>query len=229
LNWGEQMKSLRCRALLFAVLLTACNDLSSPGRLTPNDATPRFAQSVADPTATIKLPLADASLSLKSDGKFSDGTYSLYADGVCGITGTIFLSGSGDEVVDGSNPSAKDRKCVYYPRKVNVLYPDGIAEVISGPLMSVRELESQTYLIPIGSTATRQFHVRTNTARCDGVHWGAPIGGDSVLVTRTAANTWHVYTQPYPNDQAACKQSTGNTLLGHMPIDLWIVASRALP
>jgi hypothetical protein len=223
------MESLTFWAMLLCVVLAACNDSSSPARLTSYDATPRFAQGVADPTATIKLPLAGAGLSLKSDGKFSDGTYSLYADGVCGITGTIFLGGSGDEVVDGSNPSAKDRKCVHYPRKVTVLYPDGIAEVISGPLMSVREVESQTYLIPVGSTARRQFHVRTNTTRCDGVHWGAPIGGDSVLVTRTATNTWHVYTQPYPNDQAACKQSTGNTLLGHMPVDLWIVSSRALP
>jgi hypothetical protein len=223
------MKSNLCRALLVGGVLTACNDPSSPASLKPYDAMPLFAKPAPALTAMIKLPLADAGLSLKSDSKFSDGTYSLYADGVCGITGTIFVGGSGDEVVDGSNPSASDRKCVYYPRKVTVLYPDGIAEVIPGPLMSVREVENQTYLIPIGFTATRQFHVRTNTTRCDGVHWGAPIGGDSVLVTRTAANTWHVYTQPYPNDQAACKRSTGNTLLGHMPVDLWIVSSQALP
>jgi len=223
------MKSKLYRSLIAAGVLTACNEPRSPAGLSQYDATPRFAQSVADPTATIKLPLADAGLSLKSDGKFGDGTYSLYADGVCGITGTIFVGGSGDEVVDGSNPSAKDRKCIYYPRKVTVLYPDGIAEVISGPLMSVSELENQTYLIPIGSTGTRHFHVRTNTTRCDGVHWGSPVGGDSVLVTRTAADTWHVQTQPYPNDNAACKRSTGNTLLGHMPIDLWIVSSQALP
>jgi hypothetical protein len=222
------MKSLSCGALLVAAVLTACNDPSSPARFTPLDPTPRFAQGVADPTATIKLPLSDSGLSLKSDGKFSDGTYSLYADGVCGITGTIFLSGSGDEVVDGSNPTAKDRKCVYYPRKVTVLYPDGVAEVISGPLMSVSALENQTYLIPIGSTTPRHFHLRANSTRCDGVHWGGPVGGDSVLVTRTAADTWHVHTQPYPNDNAACKSSTGNALLGHMPIDLWIVSSRAL-
>jgi hypothetical protein len=223
------MKSLTCHALLVAGVVTACTDPSSPARLSHYDANPRFAQGVADPTATTKLPLADAGLSLKSDGMFSDGTYSLYADGICGITGTIFLGGSGDEVLDGSNPSAKDRKCIYYPRKVTIVYPDGFAEVIPGPLLSVSELENQTYLIPIGSTVTRHFHVRTNTTRCDGIHWGAPVGGDSVRVTRTAADSWHVYTQPYPNDNAACKRPTGNTLLGHMPIDLWIVSGRALP
>ena len=223
------MKSLAFWTLPFAVVLTACNDPASPARLMPDDATPRFAQGVADPTATIKLPLADGLLSLKSDGKFGDGTYSVYSDGICGITGMIFVTGSGDGLVDGSNPNAKDRKCIYYPRKVTVLYPDGIAEIISGPLMIVHELESQRYLIPLGSTARRHFNVRTNTTRCDGVHWGGAVGGDSVLVTRTAADTWHVYTQPAPNDRAACKRSTGNTLLGPMPIDLWIVSSRALP
>jgi hypothetical protein len=193
--------------------------------------TDAFTVQLGAPTATIKLPLSDAGLSLKSDGQFGDGTFSLYKDGTCGITGMIFVNGSGDGVVDGSNPSAKDRKCIYYPRKVTVLYPDGIAELISGPLMIVHELESQTYLIPIGSTARRHFNVRTNTTRCDGVHWGfgGPVGGDSVLVNRTAADTWHVYTQPYPNDQAACRRSTAYTLLGHMPIDLWIVSSHALP
>jgi hypothetical protein len=222
------MKSLTCRALLVAGVVSACNDSSSPS-LKTYDATPLFAKPAPALTAMIKLPLDDTGLSLKSDGKFSDGTYSLYANGVCGITGTIFVGGSGDAVVDGSNPSASDRKCVYYPRKVTVLYPDGIAEVIPGPEMIVHEVENQTYLIPIGSTATRHFNVRTNTTRCDGVHWGGPDGGDSVFVKRTAADTWHVQTQPYPNDRAACRRSTGSTLLGHMPIDLWIVSSQALP
>lgn len=210
------------------VLLAACTEPSSPPQTSASDEQLRFAQAVADPTATVKLPIVDAGLSLKSDGQFSDGTYSAYANGVCGITATIFLSGSGDMVMDGGDPRYADKKCSSYPRKMTVLYPDGLSETIPGAEVDLQALESSSFAIPVGSTALRHFHVRTSTTRCDGVHWGF-IGGDSVQVTRTAGNTWHVQTQPYPNDQAMCKNSSGNYLLGHMPVDVWIVSSRTLP
>jgi hypothetical protein len=225
-----KMETRLCVALLLGFSLTACSEPLSPLRPVASDAQTQFAKTgVSDPTTTFKLPLAVAGLSLKSDGEFSDGTYSAYAHGVCGVKATIFAGGSGDAVMEAGIRSYADRKCTSYPRKVIVLYPDGVSETIPGQAMALRQLQSQTYRIAIGSTAKRHFHVRTATARCEGVHWGAPVGGDSVLVTRTAANTWHVYTQPYPNDQAACKSSSGNTLLGHMPVDLWIVSSTDLP
>jgi hypothetical protein len=215
---------------LIAAGLVACSDASSPSRATAPDPELRLGKAVtpSNPTATVKVPLAADAFSVRSDGKYSDGTYSVYADGVCGITGTIFLTGSGDAVVDGGNPRYADKKCVNYPRKMSVFYPDGSSEVISGVEVAVQELETSSYVIPVGSAALRHFHVRTSTTRCDGVHWGT-FGGDSAMVTRTTTNTWHVQTQPYPNDQAACKNSAGNYVLGHMPLDLWVVSSRALP
>ena len=215
---------------LLAAALVACTDTSAPTGATAPDLQPRLgkATTTSNPTATVKVPLAAGALSVRSDGQFSDGTYSVYANGICGITGTIFLTGSGDAVVDGGNPRFADRKCASYPRKMTVVYPDASSEVISGVEVAVQELETASYVIPVGSSALRHFHVRTSTTRCDGVHWGT-FGGDSAVVTRTATNTWHVQSQAYPNDQAACKNTAGNYVLGHMPLDLWIVSSRALP
>jgi hypothetical protein len=223
------MHSRPLRVVLLCAAVAACSDSSSSPALSSADA-PSAAKAVADPTATVKIPLADAVLSVRSDGKFSDGTYSLYANAVCGVTGTIFYGGSGDAVVDGSIPNAPNRTCAFYPRKATVAYPDGAVDVVSGPLFDVRALENSTTRIPIGATQKRGFHVRTSSARCDGVHWGtATVGGDSVLVTRASASTWHVTTQPAPNDRATCKNAAGNYDLGEMPVDLWFVSSRDLP
>ena len=88
---------------LFAAALMACSDPSSPSRATAPDLDLRLGKTVtpSNTTATVKVPLAADAFSVRSDGKFSDGTYSVYADGVCGITATIFLTGSGDMVMDG--------------------------------------------------------------------------------------------------------------------------------
>jgi hypothetical protein len=214
--------------LLLIAALTACAEPSATGTMSPS-ADPTAAKAAADPTATVKLPLDDATLAVRSDRQFSDGTFSLYANAVCGVTGTIFYGGSGDAVIDGSIPNAPNRSCALYPRKATVVYPDGTSDLVSGPLFSVRVLENAVTRIPIGATEKRWFHVRVGSARCDGVHWGGAVGGDSVLVTRVSARTWHVTTQAAPNDRAACKTTAGNYLLGEMPVDLWVVSSRDLP
>ena len=228
------MRSRFFAALLGAVTVTACTETLPPAPFA-NDQEPSFAKapSVPDPTATVKIPLDDAALSLKSDQAFSDGTYSVYANGVCGVSATIFLGGSGDMVLLGGNPRNADNGCTLYPRKYTVLYPDGGSDLVSGGTIAVTELQNGTFSIPVGTSALRGFHVQTASARCEGVHWGANAGGDKVIVTRTASDTWHVTTQPYPNDQAVCKNTVKRqivgTPLGHMPMDLWIVSSRALP
>jgi len=191
---------------MIAIALTGCGDAlpSDPSGL---DAEVRYGKAppVVDPTATVKMPLADAGLSLKSDQAFSDGTSSVYANGVCGVTARIFLGGSGDMVLLAGSPSDADRNCPAYPRKHKVLYPDGTSDLVAGGTMAVTQLQSATFSIPIGSSALRGFHVSTGSARCEGVHWGARAGGDKVIITRTSADTWHVTTQAYPNDQAVCK------------------------
>lgn len=226
------MKSRIFAVVFLGITLVSCSDPSAPASSSPIPTARYASGTVSNPTATVKLPLSDSGLSVKSDRAFSDGTYSSYANGVCGITATIFLSGSGDMVMDGGNPKYADRKCAYYPRKATVVYPDGSSDLVSGVEMVVSNLETASFFIPVGSSALKHFHVRTSSAKCDGVHWGSVSGGDSVIVTRTAANTWHVTTQAYPNDQAACKLISGTTttwtVLGHMPVDLWIVSSRNL-
>src|SRR4029078_155852 len=115
---GARMRSRFFAALLGAVIVTACTETLPPAPFA-NDQEPSFAKapSVPDPTATVKIPLDDAALSLKSDQAFSDGTYSVYANGVCGVSATIFLGGSGDMVLLGGNPRNSPNGCTSYPRK----------------------------------------------------------------------------------------------------------------
>jgi hypothetical protein len=229
------MKGPILKTILFGITLVGCNESSMPSSPAPIGRTVRYgkAPTVADPSATVKIPLAETGLNLISDRAFSDGTNSVYATGVCGVTATIFLGGSGDMVLLAGSPRDADRKCASYPRKYTVLYPDGTSDLVAGGTMAVDELQSASFTIPVNSSALRGFHVSVGSARCEGVHWGARAGGDKVLVTRTSANTWHVTTQPYPNDQAVCKNTVGGQIvgspLGHMALDLWIVSSRNLP
>ncbi len=132
----------------------------------------------------------------------------------------------------GASPQNKNPGCPAYPRKQTVVYPDGTSDVGNVATIALTNLESASFYIPIGTWALKPFHVKTASARCEGVHWGAPAGGDSVIVTRISANTWHVTTQPAPKDSAVCKNTVNGrivgTPLGEMPVDLQIVSSRDL-
>jgi hypothetical protein len=187
---------------------------------------------VTDPTATWELPLSDATLAIRSDRLFSSGTTSDYANGVCNVSTTIFAttqqSNSGDATLDTGDAKST---CT---RHFWIVYPDGYAEQL--PIFgNLREIESTTYSIPIGATVERQLHMGvpwTNVAsRCGGLIWGygaannIAAGSDSVLVTRIDASTWHVVSQPAPNNLAYCK-STGQ--LFAMPVEFTVVSSRPL-
>jgi hypothetical protein len=194
-----------------------------------------FAVTLGDPQATILFPLADASLGLKSDHLYGDGTYSRYAHNVCGVDAKIFAtleySNSGDAVMQTNNPRFSDRKCANYPRTLTFVYGDGLVETTS-IFMNVRNIANTTTMIPVGATAMKGFSVGLGqSARCDALLWstvrqGVPVPGDQVLVTRTAVDTWHVQTQPAPNDRAYC---AANGQSYHMPVDLTVVTSRPLP
>jgi len=223
------------RTICFAIALAGCNENSLPSDVAATEPAARYgkAVTVADPSATVLIPLADSALSLKSDMAFGDETNSVYASGVCGVTARIYLGGSGDMVMLAGNPRTADRKCTSYPRKYTVFYPDGASDVVAGGTIAVEELQNAGFAIPVNSSALRGFHVSVGSARCEGVHWGARAGGDKVLVTRTSPSTWHVTTQAYPNNQAVCKNTVGGEIvgapLGHMTLDIWIVSSRDLP
>ena len=191
-----------------------------------------FAVILGDPNGTVFFPLSDATLGLRSDRLFGDGTYSAYAHNVCGVDAKIFAtteySNSGDAIMQTDNPRFSDRKCAAYPRKVTFAYSDGVSET-GAVFMNVRNVQNTTTVIPIGATVRRVFSA--HSTRCDAVYWGnvrqgIAVPADSVLVTRVAPDTWHVQTQPSPNDRALCV-TTGQSF--HMPVDFTIVMNRPLP
>jgi hypothetical protein len=189
---------------------------------------------VSDPTATWKIPLADANLALKSDHAYGDGTYSLYANGVCNVSGKIFAttaaSNSGDATLQTS--TATKGKC---GRLITLAYPDGYTESIA-IFANLHELENTSYAIPIGSTVTRRLVldggvIPNSTSRCGKLHFGVGpigdrgVGSDSLLVTRVDASTWQVKSQAAPNDKALCEN---NGQIYEMAMSFTIVSSYPL-
>jgi hypothetical protein len=194
------------------------------GPLAPS-ARPLITKAPADPTTTWKFPLADGSLGIKSDHRFSDGTYSVYANGVCGVDGTLFFNGSGDATIQTGGPGTKG--CTTADgsgyRKWTWTYPDGYTESATS-FMNVRELSNATTTIPVGATVTRAYGM--NSGRCQKLQYGVNGNGDVVLVTRVDARTWHVQSQPSPNDNAYCLASG---LTYHMSVDFLVISSSNLP
>ena len=221
---------------LLGALLAACSEPGSGSDLVapPSPAAARV-PAVTDPTATFRFPLDDALLSVRSDGLFSDGTYSVYENDVCGVKAKIYAtteqSNSGDATLSTYTPRTKDRTCADYPRRIRLLYPDGYTEATyTGS--NLRGLQNTTYSIAIGATETRALHMGVGeSARCEGLVWsavrtGTPVPGDSVRVTRLSADTWRVQSQPYPDNRAYCWPD-GPTY--NMAVDFVITASRPLP
>lgn len=185
-----------------------------------------------DPTLTFKFPLADGALGLRGDGLYSDGTNSVYADGVCGVTGKLFAtteaSNSGDATLQTDNPKSSNRKCAAYPRKVTLAYGDGVVERVT-MFMNLHEIENTVYSIPVGSSALRSLGMaQLSASRCSGdkLQWGGGGNGDQLVVTRISVDTWQVTSQPAPNDRAYCV-ITGQFY--HMPVQFTIVASKPVP
>jgi hypothetical protein len=193
---------------------------------------------IGDPTTTLLVPTADADLGLKSDGQFVSGASSVYANDVCGVKAKIFAttaaSNSGDATMQTNNPTFRDRKCVAYPRTMTLAYSDGVTETIP-VFMNLRQVQNTTTSIPVGTTVKRAFSINpTQATRCDILLWaterlnapGVLLPADSVLVTRVAADTWHVQSQPYPANRAYCTTLDRSF---NMSLDFTIVASRPLP
>ena len=225
------MKTIRIPGVFaLAMTLAGCAGdaaTTAPSRLTATPPSYGRTPSVSDPTATFKIPLMDAGLSLKSDGLLSDGTNSVYANGVCGTSAKIFAttaaSNSGDATLQTTGP--KGRNC---GRVVTLNYSDGVSET-APVFMNLNRIENTTYSIPVGFTVARRLGIPY--LRCNGLTFGtrsdgSGAGSDSVLVTRLDASTWHVQSKPNGADLAYCSTTAQ---LYHMPVDFTIVSSRALP
>jgi hypothetical protein len=213
--------------MLALALITACAEPVARPTSPPLDAS--FARSSSDLTATWKIPLADDGLALRSDGQFSDGSYSVYENGVCDVETKIFASttGSGDATLR-SQP--RGNRC---RRLFELSYPDGQTEMVWS-FANLLNLQNSTFSIPVGSTVRRRFlfnpEVVNSPSRCGRLVFGpnpnVGAGTDSVTVTRIDARTWEVQSQPAPNNRALC-ESTG--AIYAMPVSFVIVASRDLP
>jgi hypothetical protein len=190
---------------------------------------------LVDPTATWKIPLADAGLALRSDQAYGDGIYSVYANGICNVTGTIFAtiaaSNSGDATLQTS--TATKGRC---SRSVSLFYPDGFSENL-GTFNNLNALANTTYSIPVGATVARRLvinpgAVMVHATRCGKLFFGVGplgqqgIGSDSVIVTRLDVRTWQVHSKAAPNDRALCEN---NGQMYEMPLSFVIVASYPLP
>jgi hypothetical protein len=217
-----QSRSLSLIALLAA--LTACADQSTAPTGLVSAGPPAAAKpgGTSDPTATFTFP--NSGFALRGDGLYLSGGNSVYANGVCGVTATIFAttagSNSGDARLQTDIPSASDRKCAAYPRKLTLDYGNGTD--VGTLVVNVRAMQNTNFSIPVGTTA-RRLLVVNNTARCGAVKFGE--AGDSANVTRISASEWHIQSQPYPNDNASC---TTEGSLYHMQVDFTVVSSRPL-
>lgn len=187
--------------------------------------------STVDPATSWLLPLSGAGLGVQSDGAFPDGSgNSVYADRVCGMAGTIFATTQNSNSGDATMQTASSKSC---SRNFRLAYPDGRAESVQF-FSNLQLIQSTTSMIPVNTTVRRHLNINTSAtrnSRCGTLYFGVGlagggIGSDSVMVTRTSAATWHVYSQPAPNTRALCK-STG--ALYSMPVDFVIRASRDLP
>lgn len=188
-----------------------------------------FEVTLGDPKTDFYFPPPTSSLSLRGDGNVIQGT-DAYASGVCGVDSKIFVSnGGGDATLSTSNPRFSDRKCAAYPRKLMVSYADGVIET-GTTFINVRALAQPSSPHPLNATVKRGLAVNLGT-RCDRLLFaserdGTPVDGDSVNVTRVAANTWRVQTQPFPYNRAYCFKTGASYYLS---VDFTIVADRDLP
>ena len=217
-------RSLLGPAFLSFVALSACGQSDGMTSVLPADAPPQMARHTSgtpDPTVTWMLPLDDATLAFRSDGRFVAGANSAYANGVCGVTTWVELA-SNDPYPGFAHATLGSDKKGHCARSFTVVYPDGTEEEATAAVQRGLAIPA----IGIGETVDRTLALLPAgpRSRCGRVLFGegsqgAGAGSDSVRVTRVDQKTWHVYSGT--SNQALC-ENTGQ--LFAMPVDFVIVA-----
>jgi hypothetical protein len=206
-------KYSKLSAFVLITIVAACSDQSTNPSYQIAASASR--STVSDPAGTWMIPLSDAALSLRSDHQYGNGTYSVYANGVCNVSATIFAttanSNSGDATIQTSAPGRS--KC---GRLFTLVYPDAVTENVAS-FNNLREIENTSYSIPIGQTVLRRLVINpgtlaNNPSRCGKLQFGGTATGtgaasDSLLVTRVDASTWEVQSQAAPHDTAYCEHN----------------------
>ena len=123
-----------------------------------------FTVTLADPTVTWMLPLADAGLALTSDRKFADatGTYSVYSDGVCAVSTWVEMAAD-DPFPGFAHISMSGNGKSSCARSFMLRYPDGTTELQGGATQ--RGLEDLTRIIAPGETQPRTLAILAAAAR----------------------------------------------------------------
>ena len=220
---------------LGTMLVVGCSTEPSAPYVSGDPVFAKGGSTVTDPTATWLLPLDGEALAIRSDGQFSVGTYSVYADGVCGVGAKIFAttqkSNSGDGIIQ-TNLAGKGKNAC--SRSFTLHYSDGFTETVQS-FNNLRKLQNTETVIPVGTTVRRQLILNPSVmgeSRCGRLLWGegdfgGGVGSDSVEVTREDARTWHVQSQAPPKNKAWCQ--VDGTLLDMPPVSFRIVSDRDLP
>ncbi len=227
---------LRGFVLLALVACVACNTSDGSSSLLGPEQGSLFAKPVSelpDPTVTWLLPLADAALSFRSDRQYSNGTYSAYANGVCGLTTWVEMASTdpypGFAHLSGAHPagSAKKGQCA---RSLTLFYPDGTTEAAGGitqrKLTEPRIAPGSTVLLTLAILSAAPAPARCGRVLFGEGSQGAGVGSDSVLVTRSLDGaSWHVRSNSNadgsPKNLALCENTNE---LFHMPVDFVIAA-----
>lgn len=221
------MSPVRFLLLPALALLVACD----PTATTPTESVNAAAKpgSPSDPTATWKIPLADAGLGFAGDGQYGDGTHSVYGNGTCGVSTRIFATTSGSNTGDATIQTGRSKNC---QRRFTLRFPDAYTEVVPS-FNNLLRLQNTSVSIPIGASESRRLIVSpgalsNNPSRCGRLIFGANgavgAGSDSVQVTRLDAQTWQVASQ---GSQLAWCEANGN--LYQMPVSFVVLSSAALP
>ncbi len=189
---------------------------------------------VTDPTTTWTYPLNDAGLGVRSDHLYSDGVHSVYSNGVCNLSTTIFAtdakSNSGDATLE--HRSQRPVRPSFHVRVSRRLQRDAAQFQQSAHAREHHVLDPDRH--DGRAAAPHGVGCRSRTSPRDAAVWSGAAGvlaqtaagSDSVLVTRLDASTWHVVSQPPPHNLAWCK-TTGE--LFAMPVDFTVVSNRPLP
>lgn len=199
-----------------------------------------------NPTSTWMLPLASTGLGLISDNREPDasGIFSVYESGVCGVSGQIFVGGSGDATIQTNNPTQKSSTC-QTARTMKVVYPVGDPVYPGGKtetmlvFMNIHNISNAATVIAVGPLNRVLRHLALNPTqkeRCDAWRWtDEGFAGDKVWVERMDARTYHIYTKdrdPVSASAAAGQNRAVCTTTGqshNLPVDLYVVSEVPLP
>ena len=214
--------------VLYDVIVTAATGKKGIG-------TELFAvkQKQVNPGTIMEYPVSDAALKIRSDHRAeylsADGQRYRYESGVCGVSGTFFVFGSGDATMDpdATTIPGRDRARCGALRTVTIIFdqPADGGALRANPVATGGFFQNfnELWQMPIGVELETQGGF--NGAGCNilrfrpdpGRTGNAYPGSDKILALRIDETTWRVHTKPFPDDKGWCD---AEARLYHLPFDI---------